>query len=183
MDEFQIFTIGHSNQSIEQFLRLVKRAGVTAIADVRSSPVSHYAPQFNTDALAKSFSGNGIAYFYLGNELGGRLRAFSTPENFCKGLDRLILESARHCIAIMCVERDPLDCHRCLRLARVLKERGVSVGHIMVSGEITSHRDPEDRLLQAEGLAAEDFFSREQRLADVYNARTGHRSLARAAVE
>lgn len=180
MDEPCILTIGHSNHSIERFIALVQEAGVSAVADVRSFPVSRYAPQFNKDALAKSLEERAIAYLYCGKELGGRERS-STPESFREGLERVIAESARHRIALMCAERDPLDCHR-LMLARALAECGVLVSHILASGEIESQRDTEDRLLAREGLAGDDLFSREARLRDAYRARRGHRP-QRAAAE
>jgi uncharacterized protein (DUF488 family) len=184
MIEPAILTVGHSNHPIEHFLRLVKNAGVGMVVDVRSFPVSCYAPQFNKEALPKSLDGEGIAYLYLGKELVGRPHERPTiPKDFQKGIDRVTEESLHRRIAMMCAERDPLDCHRCLLVARCLAERGVDVGHILASGDIASHRETEDRLLVAEGLAAEDFFSREQRLADAYNARSGHRAPARAALE
>jgi uncharacterized protein (DUF488 family) len=181
MDEPRILTIGHSNHPIERFLALVQGAGVSALADVRSFPSSRYAPQFNKEALAKSLEEKAIAYLYLGKELGGRTHERpSTPESFRAGLDRVVTESARHRIALMCAERDPLDCHR-LMLARALVERGVAVGHILASGEIANQSSTEDRLLAREGLAGDDLFSREARLRDAYRAR-GHRP-HRAAAE
>jgi hypothetical protein len=106
--------------------------------------------------------------------LGGRTpERPSTPESFREGLDRIVTESARHRIALMCAERDPLDCHRLL-LARALVERGIAVGHILASGEIASQRAVEDRLLAREGLADDDLFPRDSRLRDAYRAR-GHR--------
>jgi uncharacterized protein (DUF488 family) len=174
MDEPQILTIGHSNHPIERFLALVQGAGVSALADVRSFPSSRYAPQFNKATLAKSLEEKAIAYLYLGKELGGRTHEHpSTPDSFRAGLDRVVAESARHRIALMCAERDPLDCHR-LMLARALEMRGVAVGHILASGEIASQSSTEDRLLAREGLAGDDLFSREARLHDAYRAR-GHR--------
>jgi uncharacterized protein (DUF488 family) len=175
MDEPRILTIGHSNHPIERFIALAEGAGVSAIADVRSFPASRYAPQFNKNALAKSLEEKGIVYFYCGKELGGRAREYpSTPESLREGLNRVIAESARRRIALMCAERDPLDCHR-LMLARALVERGVAVGHILVSGEIADQHDIENRLLAREGLAGDDLFSREVRLRDAYRARRGHR--------
>jgi uncharacterized protein (DUF488 family) len=174
MDAPRILTIGHSNHPIERFIALVEGAGASAVADVRSFPSSRYAPQFNKDALAKSLEEKAIAYLYCGKELGGRTHERpSTPESFREGLDRIVTESARHRIALMCAERDPLDCHRLL-LARALVERGIAVGHILASGEIASQRAVEDRLLAREGLAGDDLFPRDSRLRDAYRAR-GHR--------
>ena len=180
MAEPRILTIGHSNHPIERFLALVQGAGVSALADVRSFPSSRYAPQFNKDALAKSLAEKAIVYLYCGEELGGRSRDPSTPESFREGLDRVVAESARHRVALMCAERDPLDCHRLL-LARALVERGIAVAHILASGEIVSQHATDDRLLAREGLAGDDLFSREARLADAYRARRSHPPLRAAA--
>src|SRR6185369_9496574 len=166
MDQPHVFTIGHSNHPIEQFLALLQGAGVRALVDVRSFPVSRYAPQFNKQALAKSLEKKGIAYLYCGRELGGRSHERpSQPTDFQEGLARVMAESAHPRIALMCAERDPLDCHR-RPLARALAERGAAVSHILASGEIESQRATEDRLLAREGLAGDDLFPREERLID-----------------
>lgn len=178
----RLLTVGHSNHPIERFLRLLQNAGVTMLADVRSFPASRYAPQFNRDALAKSLDESGIAYLYFGKELGGRAREKISADNFNRGLDRLLAESGRYRVAMMCAERDPLDCHRWLWLSRELYARGVEVAHILANGEIESQHATEDRLLEAEGLAADDFFPRKERLKDAYRARSGHR-VARLAAE
>lgn len=170
-----LFSIGHSNHPIGRFISLLKGADVTLLADVRSYPKSRYAPQFNRDALTKSLEENGIAYLYLGKELGGMAREKISAEDFNRGLDRLLTESARQSTAMMCAERDPLDCHRWLWLSRELSARGMDVAHILANGKIESQRAVEDRMLEAEGLAGEDFFPREQRLEDAYRARSGHR--------
>ncbi len=170
----RLLSIGHSNHPIERFIKLLQGAGVTLLADVRSYPISRYAPQFNREALAKSLEENGIGYLYLGKELGGRAREKISAGEFERGLDRVITESERQIVAMMCAERDPLDCHRWLWLSRELTARGVEVAHILASGKIERQLDTENRLLEAENLAAEDFFPREQRLEDAYRARSRH---------
>jgi hypothetical protein len=84
-----------------------------------------------------------------------------------------LLEIAeRHRVAVMCAEADPLDCHRCLLIARALAERDVGVAHILASGDLVSHAQIELRLLELAGLTADDLFtSREARLAEAYRAR------------
>ena len=63
-----------------------------------------------------------------------RCNPISTP-----GLDRLTNEAARSRVCLMCAEREPLDCHRCLLVARRLAERGLAVGHILHDGTIEPH--------------------------------------------
>lgn len=173
-----LFSIGHSNHSIEHFVSLLQGAGVKLLADVRSYPKSRYAPQFNREALEQSMPANGIGYLYLGKELGGMAREKISREAFERGLGRLIATSEQRPAAMMCAERDPLDCHRWLWLTRELTARGIEVRHILANGGIENQFETEERLLEAEGLAGEDFFPREQRLADAYRARAGHRVMA-----
>lgn len=173
-----LFSIGHSNHTIEHFVSLLAGAGVKLLADVRSYPKSRYAPQFNREALEQSLPQNGIQYLWLGKELGGMARDKVSPEAFEQALARLIAESEKQPAAMMCAERDPLNCHRWLWLTRELNARDIEVRHILANGKIENQHDTEDRLLEAEGLAGEDFFPREQRLADAYRARAGHRIAA-----
>ena len=71
---FDLFTIGHSNHPIERFLDLLRGAGVTAVADVRSIPASRRYPWFNAARLKARLEAEGIAYVPLGDALGGRPR-------------------------------------------------------------------------------------------------------------
>src|SRR5512136_22792 len=78
-----ILTIGHSNHALPRFLTLLQDADVTAVADVRSVPVSRFSPHFNKAALASSLAERGVAYVFLGKELGGRPEL---PELFTAGV-------------------------------------------------------------------------------------------------
>ncbi len=66
-----VFTIGHSNHPRERFIALLRGEEITALADVRSTPFSRRHPQFSKPALAETLPQEGIAYVYLGEELGG----------------------------------------------------------------------------------------------------------------
>lgn len=182
---FDILTIGHSTHSRERFSNLLQRAEVNAVADVRSSPFSRHTPQFSQAQLKHWLKQQGTAYVFLGRELGGRpenpslfsdgvadYEAMARTDAFSEGINRLIKGAEHHLIAMMCSEHDPLDCHRCLLVARRLAEKGVRVGHILPRGEIASHEQIEERLLKLEGMAVEDFFtSRHERLARAYRQR------------
>jgi uncharacterized protein (DUF488 family) len=67
-----VLTIGHSTHSLEVFVELLHRHGVTALADVRSAPYSRFNPQFNREALEQSLIAHSIKYVFLGRELGAR---------------------------------------------------------------------------------------------------------------
>lgn len=184
-DAIEILTIGHSTQSWERFVTLLRNANVSAIADVRTSPYSRLYPHFNRDNLRKELRAEGISYVFLGKELGGRP---SEPSFYCegiadyekmarapafsKGLDRVIDGAKKYRVALLCSERDPLDCHRCLLVGRALAQRGVDVSHILDDGRVASHSDIEDKLLEVSGRIVDDFFApREERLAMAYRER------------
>jgi uncharacterized protein (DUF488 family) len=72
MEQPMIYTIGHSTHSIENFIKILKSRGITAIADVRSAPYSRFQPQFNRETLTKSLKDFGIEYVFVGDSIGGR---------------------------------------------------------------------------------------------------------------
>jgi uncharacterized protein (DUF488 family) len=96
----------------------------------------------------------------------------AAPE-FRLGLARLSEAAAERTLAMMCSEADPLECHRCLLVARALAEEGADVRHILASGAIMTHAEAEDRLLALENLIEADLLatSREERLARAYRSR------------
>ncbi len=167
-----ILTVGHSNHPIERFEELLHMYGVTAVADVRSAPYSRFCPQFNKEELAAQLRHAGIAYVFLGRELGGRSDDPSDYDNgrvrydrlaakpiFESGIERVLRGASQERIALLCAEREPLDCHRTLLVARVLAERGVHVEHILADGALQSHDQAMDRLLEMTGLKQPDLFN------------------------
>jgi len=78
-----LMTIGHSNLAADRFIALLKNAGVTAVADVRSVPFSRWCPWFSSKALAARLAAEDVAYVALGDELGGRPR---DPTLYCDGV-------------------------------------------------------------------------------------------------
>lgn len=164
-----VFTVGHSNHTLEYFLALLTRHQVTALADVRSSPYSRFNPQFNREKLAASVRNIGIEYVYLGSQLGGRSndescyergriryeRLASKPE-FEEGIQRLITGAENYRIALMCAEKEPLSCHRTLLIGQELTERGIPIRHILGDGSLESHENAMTRLLTQFDLLTED---------------------------
>ena len=159
-----IFTIGHSTHAIESFIGLLERHGVGKVADVRSTPYSRFNPQFNRESLARGLVSYGIEYVYLGRELGGRPddpacyengrirydRVAATPV-FQRGLERLVHDAADHGVAILCAEKEPLECHRTLLVAQALEAHGTAVRHIRADGTLETHAAAMDRLLVMHG--------------------------------
>jgi uncharacterized protein (DUF488 family) len=171
--------------SYEQFFQLLRKAGVTAIVDVRSAPYSRHVPHFNRDTLQTELQQDGIEYRFMGQKLGGRpldkrlfregvadYEKMARTQEFERGLEIVIKGSGKHRLALMCSERDPLDCHRCLLVGRALNGRGIAVKHVESSGDILSNEEVEERLLRLEGQAGDDLFlSRNERLARAYQKR------------
>ena len=179
---YDLLTIGHSNLAADRFMALLKSARVSAIADVRSVPFSRWCPWFSSKALAQRLAEGSVVYIPLGDALGGRphdarlyrdgvadYEAMAARPEFTDGLAQVLDESARHRVCLLCAERDPLDCHRCLLIGRALAERGLAVGHILADGTIEPHSASDERLLV---MAGGDLFrDRAERLAHAYRRR------------
>ena len=175
-----VLTIGHSTHSLDVFVELLRRHGVTALADVRSTPYSRTNPQFNRETLDRHLKLQGIKYVFLGAELGARSNDLTCYEHgrvqyarlartdlFRSGIDRVNRGANEYRIALMCAEKEPLDCHRTLLVARALVELGVTVQHILADGRLESHDTTMERLLKIVGLPDHELFrSRDQLIAD-----------------
>jgi uncharacterized protein (DUF488 family) len=166
----KLYTIGHSTHTVAHLASLLHQHEITALGDVRSMPYSRYNPQFNRELLKPFLRGHGIAYVYLGEELGGRSadpacyeqgklrydKLVPTPL-FQSGLDRVEKGLERYRLALMCAEKEPLNCHRTLLLAPQLEARGLTVIHIHADGTLESHADAMARLAQ-DKAAGPDLF-------------------------
>jgi uncharacterized protein (DUF488 family) len=180
-----LLTIGHSNVPADRFVALLQNAGVAVVVDVRSVPFSRRFPWFSGKVLAERLMHEDIAYVPLGEGLGGRPR---DPKLYCDGvadydamaatpafradLDRVVDDMRSRRLCLMCAEREPLDCHRCLLVSRALVERGVVPGHILADGTIEPHAATEARLLKLAGGGEADLFrAPADRLAEAYRRR------------
>ena len=178
----RVYTIGHSTHTHEQFLGLLRQHAITAVAAVRSSPYSRYNPQFNRENLQNALSEAGIAYRFLGEELGarsddptcyedGKVRYDRLAETaaFQRGLQRVRSGMKEHRIALMCAEKEPLECHRTILVSRHLAAQGIDVQHIHMDGTLESHSDAIERLSREFDMPEEDLFrTHEDILVDAY---------------
>jgi ParB family chromosome partitioning protein len=138
VSQFDYYTVGYSERTLEQFLGILKLAGVQTVADVRADPISQYRPEFSKQNLQTTLTANGINYVHypeLGvpREIRLKLRQSSNQDWFSEWYDVNVLshaneqltqfETISRPIAIMCVEIDPTKCHR-HRIALALEERG-----------------------------------------------------------
>ncbi len=170
-----LYTIGHSTHPLEKFLALLKMHGVSALCDVRSMPYSRTNPQFNREEFSRRLRLVGIAYVFLGRELGGRsddptcydqgrvqYDRLASKNLFRKGLDRVQEGSKKYRLSLMCAEKDPLECHRTILVARHLEALGFSVAHIHADGHLESHTDALERLVTQLNLPVTDIFRSHQ---------------------
>jgi uncharacterized protein (DUF488 family) len=176
-DQIEVLTVGHSTLDAESFVALLTRHSVTAVADVRSSPFSKYASQFNKEALRTTLRLHGIDYVFLGRELGARSpdrdcyvdgrvqysRLASKP-SFRDGLTRVLRGAQSQRVALMCTEKDPLDCHRTILVARELVAEGIRVSHILPDCSVETHDAAMLRLLRRLGMPQTDLFCTTEQL-------------------
>ncbi len=156
--ETRLWTIGHGNRPLEEFLSLLQAAGIECLVDVRAYPASRRNPQFAREALEQSLAAEGIRYIWEGKAMGGRrkpaadsphvaltnpsFRAYAdhmTSGEFRDAHERLVGTARGAHTAIMCAERLPWQCHRFL-ISDYSTAHAVRVLHIVGAGAAREHR-------------------------------------------
>lgn len=159
--EARVWTVGHSNHDLPDFLALLRAASINAVADVRSDPDRVYRDHFRQAPLQSALAGAGIDYVFLGVELGGRPRVaehfdedgrarydlMAAEPSFRHSLGRVRAGAERLHVAVMCSEASPLECHRRLLVGRALAADQVEVLHVLADGSIVTEAD----LVEQEG--------------------------------
>ena len=174
-----IFTVGHSNSTIGRFVAILKQHGITAVADVRSTPYSRQNPHFDREHIQRSLKETGVAYVFLGDFLGARpkdrrlysngqvqYKIIANSSAFKTGIDRVAKGREQYRIALMCAEKEPLECHRMLMVGHALHKLGLPVCHILAGGQVESHDDACNRLAKLAGLGELDLFGSTAELAE-----------------
>lgn len=151
-----IYTIGHSNHTIESFVNLLKEYDINCIVDVRSTPYSKFHSQFNRENIKSELKKNGIYYIFMGEELGARRsdRSLYTikgyldfektvkSSKFLKGISRIKEGLSKGFnIALMCTEKNPMECHRNIMIAKYFYDNGFVVKNILDNGEIVTQEE------------------------------------------
>src|SRR6266516_6973388 len=152
----ELWTIGHSTRSIEEFIEALKSFQIESLVDLRSFPGSRRYPQFGATRLSESLRQANIEYLHL-PELGGRRRArkdslniawrnegfrgyadYMETEAFRQGIERLLALARDRRLVIMCAEAVWWRCHRSL-ISDYLKVKGIQVTHIADAKKIEPH--------------------------------------------
>jgi len=182
---FELYTIGHSNHTIEKFIELLSMHSINAVFDVRSHPYSKFNPQFNQETIEAELKKYNIKYYFLGEELGprsndedfyidGKVQYSSIAKTFQfnQGIERLLAEMESNRIVIMCAEKDPIICHRTILICRHMRQYDIEIKHILEDGEIESNSDAEKRLMKTLNIPHEQedlLLSIEERVEKAYD--------------
>jgi uncharacterized protein (DUF488 family) len=153
----EILTVGHSNHEEQEFVELLRGAGVELIADVRRYPGSRRQPHFERTALAAILLEAGIDYRWLGESLGGRRKPLPDSPNgawevaqfrgyadhmasaeFAEGLATLEELAEKKRTAVMCAEAFWARCHRRL-ISDALVVLDWRVLHLGANGRLEEH--------------------------------------------
>lgn len=158
-----ILSIGHSQHNIDYFINMLKRHQVNYILDVRSTPYSQFASDYNRDSIRILLSNYNITYSFMGEYFGARpsekslyadkgyldFEKYKKSEIFIKGYNNVLKGVAQgNRVAFMCTEKDPIDCHRAILVTRAFAEAGVPIEHIMADNSIQTQNDLDQRLLK-----------------------------------
>lgn len=155
-----VYTVGHSNQTIEEFIDLIKKYEVNCIIDVRTIPSSNYNPQFDRIPITASLKVQGITYMHFDKEFILR-RKDSLDENGKVDFERAVLTpffqngvvrlkrgiELGYKIALMCAKAKPIECHRFSMIGRYLNDNGFTVRHILRNGELATQEDIEKEMV------------------------------------
>ncbi len=152
-----IYTVGHGNRTLREFITLLHGADVRTLVDVRSFPGSRHYPHFCEETLRPALEGSGIIYHWAGRQLGEerpgkaasahtalhtpRLRAYADhmeTEIFRKGVDMLSQLAGNTVVSILGVEKLTSDCHRVL-IADYLYRLGLAPRHLIDSVTTLEH--------------------------------------------
>ena len=164
----EVFSIGHSNMSYRSFAALLRKWSIEQVIDVRTIPFSRHVPHFNYEVIRGKLRQSGFGYEYLGNQLGSHnskmrkgcdslsdYRRQIVCDAFDDGMKQVMEQLDEKRVVIMCVERDPYQCHRHSILASELAKAGVVTQHILTSGQVRSafdapleRNDPDERWVQ-----------------------------------
>ncbi|MCJ7615762.1 MAG: DUF488 domain-containing protein [Desulfobacterales bacterium] len=168
----ELYTIGYSGFTIDEFINVLKKHGINAIADVRSVPYSKFKPEYNSDNLkAKLKNSSSIEYVFLGDLCGARIEAQECYKNgkadyaliakhpkFQEGIKRIKKGLEKYRIALLCAEKDPVSCHRMILICRHLRADDIKIFHIIDFRSVLTQSECEARLLKLFKLDQPDLF-------------------------
>jgi len=134
-----VWTIGHSNRSVERFMELLREHKIRTLIDIRSFPTSK-VEHFKREEMEQWLPEHEVEYVWLGKELGGYrrggYRAHMKTKLFRDGAKKLLELAEKQRVCIMCMETNPKYCHRRF-VSAYLERRGVKVVHVIKKGQVS----------------------------------------------
>ena len=158
----EIYTIGHSNYTIEKLIDMLKYYNINCVVDIRGTPYSKYNVQFDKETIRYTLSKAGFIYIYMAKELAAkRINKQSYNEEgysdfekvikekeFLEGIERLKNGCNKgYNIALLGAMQEPIRCHRAILVGKALRKSGFNVKHILDDYSIASQDDIEQMLL------------------------------------
>jgi uncharacterized protein (DUF488 family) len=132
-----LYSFGHSTKALDEFVRLVRGARIEVVADIRRFPRSRRHPHFARERLDQTLPAYGIAYVWLGEELGGfrepDYESWMRTPDFERGIVELEALASTRTVGFMCSEGLASKCHRAF-VAQALLSRGHAVSHLLPDG-------------------------------------------------
>lgn len=158
-----LFTIGYTGFSLPVFIQELKKHDINVVIDVRSSAFSERYPEYNKPSLESALHKSGIYYRNYEREFGARQKnkafyspdgyldfdIFSKSQQFQEGVEKMVdsIEKGFR-IVFMCAEKEPVQCHRAILVARAFDKLGFSVIHLMPNGITKCQKEIEEELLR-----------------------------------
>jgi uncharacterized protein (DUF488 family) len=168
METQSVFSIGHGNKTIDEFISELHSYDIKFLIDIRSKPYSKFSQHFSQQALKAVVEREGIRYVYMGQELGGLpthdLTCFTNEgkvdynklkekDSFKEGLQRLLKANSMGLkVCIMCSESDPKMCHRSKLIGVELQKKGITLQHIISVSKILTQDQVINELTKGLGI-------------------------------
>lgn len=158
----EIYTIGHSNYTMERLIDMLEYYNINCVVDIRGTPYSKYNIQFDKETIRYTLTNAGFVYIYMGKELAAkRIRKNSynnegysnfeeviKEEEFKRGVERLKNGCEKgYKIILLGAMQDPIRCHRSILVGRELVKNDFDVKHILYDYSIVTQDDIEEMLL------------------------------------
>jgi uncharacterized protein (DUF488 family) len=164
-----LFSIGHGNKNIDEFISELHSYDIKFLIDIRSKPYSKFSRHFSQQPLKAAVEREDIKYVYMGRELGGLpmhdsscftsdgkvdYNKLKEKDFFKEGLQRLQKADSQGIkVCIMCSERDPKMCHRSKLIGVELQKMGITLQHIIGISKMLTQQQVIDELTKGLGLA------------------------------
>ncbi|MGI6307195.1 MAG: DUF488 family protein [Dethiobacteria bacterium] len=157
-----VYSIGYSGFSMSDFINTLQSNKISLVVDVRSHPYSQYFSDYNKESLEQTLKYKGIYYRNYAKEFGARqderryyssegyldFELFAKSSPFLSGFDRLVKSMMQNYrFALMCAEKDPINCHRTILVTRSFHDAGYKVKHLLPNNGMVTQEDIENRLL------------------------------------